>query len=249
MPALSLHTFIISWPGQHLRAVAIARAIQVSGATVSIVYSDPDPSIAPEGECALIRRPNELFFTDKFCACLEACSADLMLVIHADCSCADWAGLVARCYAQMNRNRHIGVWAPLVTGTWFDLPMVRIAELAPSTLAVVANTDAIVFCLARPVQERMRRVDYADNVYGWGICALFLAFVFSHRMYAVIDSSFSVDHPPGSGYDTQAASQQKIAMLRKLPEHEAIMNVLLQTHVEQNRRKNRPMLTAPPAGV
>ena len=86
-----IHVFIISWAGQHDKAASIAGAVRGVAGKVSLVYSDPDPNLALEVDCSLIRRPDELFWGDKFRACLDAFDADLMLVIHADCKCEDWS--------------------------------------------------------------------------------------------------------------------------------------------------------------
>lgn len=69
----SLHVMVISWPGQHENAVRIANELAGCAEHVSIVYSDPDPQLEPRAACELIRRPNHLFFGDKFKACVDFC--------------------------------------------------------------------------------------------------------------------------------------------------------------------------------
>ena len=77
--------FIISWSGQHENAYFIAEQIFKKNKNLCIIYSDPDPEFVLDAPCRVVKRPNELFWADKFKACLDTAGSEGMLVIHADC--------------------------------------------------------------------------------------------------------------------------------------------------------------------
>lgn len=229
-----IHAFVVSWAGQHEKAAAIAQAIRGVAAKVSVVYSDPDPGVAPNADCDLIRRPNELYWGDKFRTCLDACASDLLLVIHADCQCDDWPGLVRKCRDTMAGDPAIGVWAPLIYGANLDVRKTRIASIAGSPLMVVAQTDALVFALAPPVADRLRQASYEANLYGWGIDDMAAAYCYTRGLMVVVDASVLVQHPPSSTYSRAEAQAQKEAFLQQLTFAESIQHRLLWTQIQVN---------------
>lgn len=230
----SIHVFIISWTGQHDKAASIAKVIGGIADKVTLVYSDADPNLRPDVGCSLLRRPNELYWGDKFKACIETSDSDLMLVIHADCKCEDWSLLVQRCRATMTDDPTIGVWAPLIQGANLDIRITHIAAIKATPLVVVAQTDAIVFALSRPVVARMKLADYARNVFGWGIDDMAAAFCFTQNMLVVVDRSQFVEHPTSCGYSKNAAESQKTAFLAQLSFMEAIQHHLLWSCINLN---------------
>lgn len=238
---LSTHVFIISWAGQHENAVSIAKTLRNAASQISIVYSDPNPGLTLDVDCELINRPDELFWGDKFKACLDACHADLMLVIHGDCECDDWGSLLQKCRLTMDASPVIGVWAPLVDWTALDIRRTRIVEIKPGTLSVVAQTDAIVFCLSTPVMQRMKLAKYAGNTYGWGIDAMAVAFCYANKLLAVVDESIAVKHPKARGYEGDVARGQAKAFLSQLSLLETVQNRLLWAHVKNNDIANRAL--------
>lgn len=225
-----MHIFIISWAGQHSNAVSIARQVAALAANVSIVYSDPDPDLALDAPCQLIRRPNDLFWGDKFKACLDACGDAPMLVIHADCHYPDWAQLVQKCQEAVTTIPGIGVWSPKVDFVPWRLEYMRLKEIANTDLVVVTHTDGIVFYLSPSVIKRMKLAHYDQNLYGWGIEAMFLSATYARGMFAVIDQSVLVRHPKSRGYPSEAAQQQCALFLNQLDLPERIQLYFLQLH-------------------
>src|SRR5687768_15605602 len=110
-----MDVFVISWAGRHQDAIAIIKQLQRY--SPKVVYSDPSPDLVPAFPSSAIRRPNHLFWGDKFQACLNATTSDMMLVIHADCRCHKWDQLVQRFADCSARNPDVGVWAPSIEGT------------------------------------------------------------------------------------------------------------------------------------
>lgn len=235
--AASIGIFIISWENQHVNAKAIANEIMKFEKNVSIVYSDPDPNLSLETECKLIKRPNDLFWGDKFSACIKACDADIMLCIHADCSTDNWKKLIKNCQKAYTEIPKLSVWAPLIHGTGFPLTITNIMPIKDTPLHIVANTDGMIFSLDRHSINRMKKVDYSSNIYGWGISPLFCAHAFVTNRLVVVDKSVVVNHPMGSGYDRTEAYSQLNHFRHQFTTDEMIQNHLLSTYISSNRLK------------
>lgn len=227
---LSFHIFIISWVGQHEKAIQIANDLSDQHTNISIVYSDPDPELVLNTQFNQIRRPNHLFWADKFQSCLNACEKDLLVVIHADCHCENWCLLVQKMLAVVQKNPRIWVYSPLIEGASYHLGITKIASIQNSLMDIVSDTDGIIFCLTRKVQDRMRRVDYTKNTLGWGISAMFCAFTFASGMLAVVDKSNRAFHPSHRGYDSTDAWRQRMEFLEQLEGFERIQAILLKNH-------------------
>src|SRR5262245_10560274 len=194
-PRQSIHTFIISWSEKHDNAARIVKAVAPSSDAVTVVYSDSNDDFNPNFSCATIKRSNELFFGDKFRACTQSCNTDILLMIHADCDCEDWSKVVRHCRSALEQIPQIGVWVPLINYTYWSLDRTEIKKIADSPFIIVAQTNAIVVGLARPILNRMRKVNYDKNIYGWGIDLMFNYCAYSIGMISVVDTSIFVHHP------------------------------------------------------
>lgn len=211
-----IQVFIISWVNQHEKAVYISDKLLSQGYNVTIIFSDPNPDLTLKTDATSIRRPNDLFFADKFSACLENFHADIMFVIHADCDCENWSELLRCCQTTMSKSPKIGVWAPLIDGTHFTLEKITIAQVEDSSLHIVSNPDAIVFALSYPIIKRLKKVeDFTQDIYGWAICELFCATSFVNNLLVVVDTAHQVKHHEGSGYTHALASNQKLRFIEK----------------------------------
>lgn len=232
-----LSVFIISWAGRHEDALSICQSVLHGADDVSIVYSDPDPGLVLNAACKLIQRPNDLFWEDKLKACLDACGNKAMLVIHADCKCDDWALLVESYKKASFKLGDMGVWAPRIHGTPFDLAYSKISKIKNSNLNIAALTDAIVFALSPEIVSRMRMVRYGSNPMGWGTAGLFCAAAHVMNKLVVIDETVDVQHPQGTGYDTDLAIAGMQKFMSEFSNRECIEFMLLKSHVELNRLK------------
>ena len=241
---MSFPIFIISWKGMHENALLISKDVMKITKNVTIVYSDPDPDLMLDASCQLIRRPNELFWEDKFKACLDACGEGPFLVIHADCRCDDWALLVSRCIDANSRFKNIGVWAPKIDSTYWNLSVSGIFKIKDTSLVVSCSTDGIVFYLSPEIIKRMRQLKFGNNLFGWGIDSLFCTASHVMDKLVVIDESVSVFHPQNTGYDEDAARTLGKSFLKQFSRRERLEFELLRTYVKfkhmkvDARRKN-----------
>lgn len=230
--------FIVSWSGQHENAKFIAEKILKTKSKVTIIYSDPNPTFLLNAPCDSIKRPNELFWEDKFKSCIDASGNSGVLIIHADCSCEDWEFLVVRCEDVILKNKDIGVWSPKIDGTPYHVNVTGIMKVKDSQLVLSALTDGIVFYLSPEIIDRMRQVTYGLNKFGWGISALFCCAAHVKRRLVVIDLAIKVLHPLGrTGYDVKAAKHGWSEFLNQFSVMEKIKFQLLMTYFFHQRAK------------
>lgn len=233
-----MFVFIISWAGHHENASRITEQVLKTTNQVAVVYSDQNQEFIPNVSCKLIRRSNELFWEDKFKACLDATCDDGMLVIHADCNCENWAWLVKRCHDAVLNFKDIGVWAPKIDGTHWNLSVSAIIKINNTDLVLSTMTDGIVFYLSPQIIRRMKQVNYGNNKFGWGIDGLFCANSFVNNKLVVIDSAVNVYHPSGKTcYDTRTASLLEREFLKQFSLSERLQYELLRTHVKYNHAR------------
>ena len=218
--------FIISWTGQHENAAHIARELLDLTSNISIVYSDTDPELEIDVPCRLIKRPNELYWGDKFKACLDACGDDPMLVIHADCTFVDWKALFRRNIEVVTKFPFVGVWAPKIDWVGWKIETHTIMPINKDLVAV-GRTDGIVFYLSPRIIKRMRHANYSKNVFGRGIEVMFVLAAYMRGMIAVIDKSIEVKHPQASGYSEKEAHVQFTEFLKQLDIREEIQRRLI----------------------
>jgi hypothetical protein len=236
----SVNIFIISWSGQHENAVAIAKRILNKNHPVSIVYSDPDPHFTLNAPCKTIRRPDNYFWEDKFKACVDACQEGSLMAIHADCHSNHWESLLARIFESRDQFKNMGVWAPKVNGTLYELDYTRLFRIHKSPLNIVSNTDAIVFWISEHILDRMRKIKFGTNPYGWGIDQLFCAYAQITEQLVLVDESIEVYHPSNiRGYNTSEANAGYMRFLSQLDLREHLQIQLTQSHVRFNRIKHQ----------
>jgi hypothetical protein len=229
---MDIHIFIISWAGQHENAIQICKQVIKSSNKATLIYSDPNPEMDFDLDCTIIRRPNELFWGDKFKSCLEHAEKSPILVIHADCQYSNWPALIQSCQNSTQKIPSIGVWSPLIDYVPWKMQTMLIANIADSPLRVVTRTDAIVFYLASPIVQRMKLANYDTNLYGWGIEWMFVCAAYAQGMITVIDSSIKVQHPNNTGYPKAEAQLQLTEFLKQLSMREEIQGRLLRSHIK-----------------
>jgi hypothetical protein len=223
----SIQTFVISWYGRHDNAERIIRAVASTSDSVKVIYSDIDSNMSETFSCPAIRRPNDLFFADKFQACINSCDADILLIIHADCDCDNWSEVPEHCRRAVEQNPNIGVWAPLIDFTDWSLDRTEIDKITNSPFSVVAQTDAIVFGLTRQIVDRMRKADLGNNTYGWGIDLMYNYYTYSIGKFSVVDRSLRIQHPCKTAYSAELATNQQIEFLKQLTVAERAQSCLL----------------------
>lgn len=222
---------VISWKGQHQSALGIYRALCETIPDCRIIWSDPGDAIPFPDDVAHLRRPDDLFWGDKFHAAIASGDPDDLLFAHADCQCGNWISLVQKCRDACGQNKQIAVWAPLVLGTSMPLVRTAIEDVDPPGLKRVAQTDGLVFALRRDIVERMLELDYSKNLYGWGIDWMFNAVAGARGSYAAVDPSVLVRHKVGQGYPEEPAAKQMQQFLTQMTPQETKAYTRLSKHL------------------
>ena len=240
--AFPLSVFVISWEGQHDNASHISRELMGSVQNLSIVYSDPDPDFILDAHCRLIRRPNDLFWEDKFKACLDECQDGPILIIHADCRYENWPLMLKRCVEANLLYSNIGVWAPKIDKTYFSLDVVRLSKIKGTSLNIVALTDGIIFYLSTDVIKRMKKVEFGSNPLGWGIDLLMCSVSHVMNKLVLIDQDIKINHSQSRGYDSKIAELGMVEFSNQFSTRERIQSRLLRAFVDLNHIKRRSRL-------
>jgi hypothetical protein len=203
----------ISWTGQHENAARIENIFSNINIKVKVIYSDSDEFLVPNA--SWIRVPNDHFFSQKFEYAIQNFQKEVLLFITADATSSDWPELLRFCKSRFHQRADLTVWSPSVDYSPFSVDNVLIQKL-DKHLARVIQTDSIVWAIDRRVINRMLDVDFKKNKLGWGIDSM--AALFSHSMSYLVamDTSVTVSHPRGSGYDRAEAYIQLKSFFNQL---------------------------------
>jgi len=234
-----IFTYIISWAQMHDNALIIANSILDSCDKVSIVYSDPDENftIYNKHPIHLIRRNNDGFFSDKFNACMEDFSGDVLLIIHADCHSNDWNLLINSCLDSFNSFKSLGIWSPLIEWTAFDLSKTEVGKIKHTNLSLVIQTDTIVTAFSKKIISRLKKLNFTNNLYGWGIGWAANAYSLSCGHLSLVDRSIKVSHPKESKYKALEAARQRNEFLQQCSPQEIAQLSLMRCFMTRNGAK------------
>jgi hypothetical protein len=230
-----IHIFIISWEGQHENATFIANQLNDINDQVSIIYSDPDPEYSLEARCRLIKRSNELFWGDKFKACLDNCESENLLIIHADCKYNDWFNVVDKYDKAIKEISNLGVWSPVINFTFFVPELISLFKIDNTDYEIVCYIDGIVFGFSKTIQNRMNLASYQHNKFGWWIDRMIACFALSMNKLLIIDKSIQIKHPENRGYEESDARKQGVFFFNEqFSDSEKVYDKLIQSYIDLN---------------
>jgi hypothetical protein len=232
---MRVSVFIISWEEKNSAALAIYDELQGFVEQLVVIYSAKDEAWNPNRK-GWIRVPNSHFYGLKFCEVLKNFDGDLLLQIQADATCEDWRALVRRMSQVFNSEAALGVWAPTIDYTPFDLGLVRVLD-SLNGLVDVVMTDGIVWAIRKEVLNRLRLLDYSINNFGWGIEWAAICYSYTHNLRVVIDETVLAQHPPGRGYPASEAARQMHRFLSQMTRQEKSVWVTLYNHFLSHRSK------------
>jgi hypothetical protein len=125
---------------------------------------------------------------------------------------------------------HLGVWSPEFDHTGWLTQNVFLGPVPGSDLAIVGQTDCIVWALRHDVVAFLLRLDYSENNLGWGIDWAAMVAVYGGSMIAVRDPRITISHAAGHGYEVDEAYRQMFAFLGQLaPPQKALLAVILKS--------------------
>ena len=229
---MNIQVFIISWKDQHENAVTIYEQILALQVPVRIIFSDPNSSYNFPPEILVIRRENQLFWGDKFKACMEFADLKNTLIIHADCTYKNWAELLLGFNIAINNIPQLGVYAPITDFTSFPVKRTSIMELQNTVYTAVCFIDCIVFGISTEVLKRMKSLNYDQNIPGWGIAWILASFSLTTSKFLIIDNSIKINHPKSRGYNSEDALEQMSHFLMQATNSERVLINLIRNHLE-----------------
>ncbi|MFM1989598.1 MAG: hypothetical protein RJA99_2555 [Pseudomonadota bacterium] len=239
-----MHACVVCWTGREQAARAIASGLRDRIDQLTVVYSNgQDREEGGAGDW--VKVPDAWFYGRKFRRLLDAHRGGVLLLVQADAQCDDWGALARRCAEVFAADPGLGVWAPDIDYTPFTIDLVQVRPLPGKGLCEAVHTDGIVWAIAEPVVQRLRRMDYDCNNLGWGIDWAALAFARTARLRIVRDRSLHVRHPKGSGYAARAAREQMGHFLAQLTPPERRQVALLRARIGLARARRRLLRLLP----
>lgn len=240
--AISMHTFIISWPGFEAKAREIEEHISQQPGKVNVIHSRGDSGdfeVPPHW----VILPNDAFYGAKFFKSLELCSGEIMLQIQADAHCDDWPEVIRRCRLAFGGNPDLGLWAPLVDWTPWSIARTFLEKPKKGLPVRVSMVDGIVWALGVKTLERMKQIDFSMNPLGRGIDLAAASFAMAHGFDAVVDPRVKVAHPRGSGSSETDANQQLEIFLAQLSAPERLARQAIQKLQGERIRREKQSLS------
>ena len=204
----------------HEAASAIAADVSGQASNVVVVYSNREGSWE-DGTGRWVSVSQEDYFGRKFGRLLqEVPSGHALLLIQADAECTDWAGLFRRFEHLISHRSDIGLWTPVIDNTPFPFDQMATSP-DQDGLWEVAQTDGIVLGIAPRCVDRLKRLDFTSNNFGWGVDWAAIGFCQANGLKVIGDSTRRIHHPEGSGYNHDDALGQMTCFLQQLSEAEA----------------------------
>jgi len=231
---------IISWTGQHEKAINIEESLLGDFPHLDVIYSDEDNFAARNDRWKLV--PNFWFFSKKFETIIRDFKSRILLTITADAQFGDWPTLVQNCKLAFSEYPNLGIWSPKIDYSNWAIHGFSLGRLENPRFHRVFQTDSIVWALSSHVVDRMREFDYSNSIYGWGIDTAACMFCHANERLVMVDESLSVAHPFGTAYDKQVADSERHSILSQLTPGETAVkeNLLLELAAMRKSQAVKP---------
>lgn len=203
--AVSLHSFVIAWPGFRAQAARIEKGI---GRDVTVLNSDPTAH-----ERRWVLQPREAFYSARWNKVLELCRSDVIGIVCADVESASWRTLMARAREAFLRLPQLGVYAPNVDTHYWAADAAELRRVAGDVYETPA-TNGMCWFVRASVAHAVGPVDTSVNALGWGIDFVVGATARWMGYVVGLDAGITVKHPEGTSYDCAEASSQMHAYLK-----------------------------------
>jgi hypothetical protein len=229
VPGTSLHIIIFCWPRVVESVKQICGSIKHLGHRITVIDAS---GRAPHDieNCRWVSVNMDLYYGSKFYYAARLFDGDVMLQIQGDAHCDNWEALITTCLQRFRELPHLGVWSPEFDNTGWPTANVSAGVLPGSDLAIVSQTDCIVWALRCEIVLFLKGLDYSTNNIGWGIDWAAMVASYSKSMIAVRDRRINVVHAPGKGYGVDEAYKQMFNFLAQLsPANKALLSVLLKS--------------------
>jgi len=228
---MNIHPFIFNWNHQFEKSCAIQDALTPIFDNVTVINSDDNNT-----RDGWIDIGNQSYFSDQFRKALELFDGDVLLHIQGDVSYDKWEKLIEDA-KQYLEYYNAGIYAPNIDYTWYSAENTDIESLESDhpNIKMVACTDETVWFIRKEIIQEMldRKVDFSNNKMGWGWDLVLAAISFVNSRPVIRDYNHTIDHPMGTNYNKEKASQEMLDLWNSLDEDlkEAVSHI-------KNQREN-----------
>lgn len=228
---MNIQPFIFNWNRQFEKSCAIQDALTPIFDKVTVINSDDNNT--REGWVDI---GDQSYFSDQFRKALELFDGDVLLHIQGDVSYDNWEKMVEDAKEYLEYY-DAGIYAPNIDYTWYSAENTDIESLESDhpNIKMVACTDETVWFIRKEIIQEMldRNVDFSNNKMGWGWDLVLSAICFINSRPVIRDYNHTVDHPMGTNYNKEKASQEMLDLWNSLDEDlkEAVSHI-------KNQREN-----------
>jgi hypothetical protein len=211
---MNIQPFIFNWNRQFEKTCAIEDSLTPIFEKVTIINSDDNNT--REG---WIDIGDDSHFSDQFRKALELFDGDVLLHIQGDVSYDKWEELIedAKKYLEYY---DAGIYAPNIDYTWYSAENSDIESLESDhpNIKMVASTDETVWFIRKEIIQELldRKVDFSNNTMGWGWDLVIAAICFINSRPVIRDYNHTIDHPMGTNYNKEKASQEMLELWNSL---------------------------------
>lgn len=231
---MKIHSFIFNWRGQYEKAKYKEKQLKDIGLKVTVINSD-DSIVSLEEDW--IHIGDESYFTAQFLMALKLFEGDVFFHVQADASYEDWNRLVNDAKVYYDKYRW-GIYAPNVDYTWYDSSRTDIAQITFDThtnLRLIACPDCTCWFIHKDIINdfKARKVNMNDCKMGWGWDIILPGISYLKLRVVLRDYSHTIQHPRGTGYNTQQAEQEMYNLFQSLsPDLKTVFS-----YIKGDRRK------------
>ena len=203
---MNIQPFIFNWNKQFDKTCTIEDSLSKILDKVTVINSDDTNT-----RDGWVDLGDDAYFSDQFRKTLELFDGDILMHVQGDVSYDDWEKLVydARYYLDYY---NAGIYAPNIDYTWYSSENTDIDSIESdhSNIKMVACTDETVWFIRKEIIQEMynKNIDFYKNKFGWGWDLVLSGICFSKGIPVIRDYNHTIEHPKGTSYDKDKASDE-----------------------------------------
>jgi hypothetical protein len=203
---MNIQPFIFNWNGQFEKTCIIEDSLSKIFDKVVVINSDDTNT-----RDGWIDLGDSAYFSDQFRKALELFDGDILMHVQGDVAYDDWEKLVydARYYLDYY---NAGIYSPNIDYTWYSSENTDIDSIESDhpNIKMVACTDETVWFIRKEIIQEMynKNIDFSKNKFGWGWDLVLSGICFSKGIPVIRDYNHTIEHPKGTSYDKDKASDE-----------------------------------------
>jgi len=214
---MNIQPFIFNWNNQFEKSCKIQDSLSKIFDKVTIINSDDNNT-----RDGWINIGNESYFSDQFRKALDLFNGDILFHVQGDVSYDNWEKLIEDARKYMDYY-DAGIYAPNIDYTWYSSENSDIYGLESDhpNIKMIACPDETVWFIRKEIIQEMldRKIDFSKNKMGWGWDLVLSAICFINSRPVIRDYNHTIDHPVGTNYNKEQASQEMLELWNSLDEN------------------------------